>query len=103
MVTVVRDGGQARFAAEELDSYGKPTPLMVSAPFDAPRLRRVRPSMQAEAALRQLVGRMESEGWKAAAGVGKDWYSISMWRPARANGRSLASGSRRGLPAAEPA
>jgi hypothetical protein len=82
LVTLVREAGEARFAAEELDSYGNPAPLAVSEPFGAPRFRRVRPSTQAKAALRQLVKRMEAEGWKAAVGVGDDWYSISLRRPA---------------------
>jgi hypothetical protein len=82
-VTVVREASQARFAAEELDSYGEPTPLMVSAPFGAPCFSRVRPSMKAQAALKQLVRRMESEGWKVAGAVGQEWYGISFSRPAR--------------------
>jgi hypothetical protein len=102
LVTVVREAGQARFAAEQLDSYGKPTPLMISTPFGAPRSGRVRPSMQAKIALKQLVGRMESEGWKAAAAVGKDWYAISFRRAVSTNLRSLARGSRAGRRAAEP-
>jgi hypothetical protein len=103
LVTVVREARQARFVAEELDNHGKPTPLMLSAPFGAPRFRRVRPSMQAKAALRQLVRRMESEGWKAAACVGTDWYAISLGRPVSTNWRSLAPRSRPGRRAAEPA
>jgi hypothetical protein len=82
LVTVVRQAGQARFAAEELDSYGKPTPLMVSAAFGAARSHRVPPSKQAKAALKGLVRRMESAGWKAIACVGDDWYTVSFWRSA---------------------
>jgi hypothetical protein len=89
LVTVVREAGQARFAAEELDSYGKPTPLRLSTPFGAPRFRRVRPSMQAKAAVKQLVRRMESEGWKAAKCVGNDWYAVSLWRPVDTSQRPL--------------
>jgi hypothetical protein len=103
LVTVVRDGGQARFIAEELDSYGKPTPLMLSAPFRAPRFRRVAPSTEAKAALKRLIRRMESEGWKAAATVGKDWYAISLWRPVSTNWPSLSPRARPGRRAAEPA
>jgi hypothetical protein len=84
LVTVVRDAGQARFVAEELDTYGSPTPLVVSPAFDAPRFRRVRPSTDAKAALKQLVRRMESGGWMAGP-VGRHWYAISLWRPVRAN------------------
>jgi hypothetical protein len=66
LVTVVREAGQAQFMAEELDTYGSPTPLLVSPAFDAPRFRRVRPSVEAKAALKQLVRRMESgAGWPA--------------------------------------
>jgi hypothetical protein len=101
LVTVVREEGQARFAAEELDSYGKPTPLMVSTPFGARRLRRVRPSPQAKGALKQLVRRMESEGWKATARVGKDWYAISLWRPIAVDWAPAAPGRRRSRSAAE--
>jgi hypothetical protein len=103
LVTVVREAREARFAAEELDNHGKPTPLMLSAPFGVPRFRGVRPSMQAKAALKQLVRRMESEGWKAAACVGQDWYAISLWRPVRTNWRSLAPRSGPGRHAEEPA
>jgi hypothetical protein len=80
LVTVVREAGQARFVAEELDAYGNPTPLMVSDPFGAPRLLRVRPSSQARAALNELVERMESEGWNVGAPVGKEPYALSFWR-----------------------
>jgi hypothetical protein len=103
LVTVVREAGQARFAVEELDSYGKPTPFMLSTPFGAPRVGRVRPSVQAKAALKQLVKRMESEGWKAVTCVGKDWYAISFSRPVSANWGPRAPRSRAGRRAAEPA
>jgi hypothetical protein len=85
LVTVVRDAGQARFVAEELDAYGNPTPLMVSPPFGAPRLLRVRPSRRARAALNELVGSMESEGWNVGAPVGKEAYALCFWRPADTN------------------
>lgn len=103
LVTLVREAGKVRFAAEELDSYGKPTPLLLSTPFGAPRFGRVRPSLQAKAALKQLVRRMESEGWKAATCVGKDWYAISLWRPVSTNWRSLAPRAGGGRRAAESA
>jgi hypothetical protein len=103
MVTVVREAGQARFVAEELDTYGNPTPLMLSAQFRAPRFRGVRRSAQANAALKQLVRRMESEGWKAAAVVGQNWFAISLWRPVGANWEPLAPRSRRKRSAAERA
>jgi hypothetical protein len=80
LLTVVRDAGQARFVAEELDTYGNPTPLVLSPPFGARRFLPVGPSRQATAALKQLVSRMESDGWKVATAVGKEWYAISMWR-----------------------
>jgi hypothetical protein len=83
LVTLVRDVGQARFVAEEVDRYGNPTPLLVSPPFTAHRFLPMGPSRRARAALRELVTRMESEGWKVAAAVGKDWYAISLWRRAR--------------------
>jgi hypothetical protein len=90
LVTVVREAGEARFVGEELDTYGNPTPLVVSAAFSAPRFLGVRPSMEARAALNQLVRRMESEGWNVAAAVGDDWYAISLWRPVTATrGRAL--------------
>jgi hypothetical protein len=81
VVTLVREAGRARFVAEELDSHGNPTPLLVSPAFAAQRFLPVRPSRRATAALRQLVMRMESEGWKVAAALGNDWYAISLWRP----------------------
>jgi hypothetical protein len=80
VLTVVRDAGRARFVAEELDTYGNPTPLVLSVPFGAPRFRRVRTSRRARAALEQLVRRMESDGWKVTAPVGREWYAISWWR-----------------------
>jgi hypothetical protein len=86
LVMIVREAGQARFVAEELDAYGNPTPLIVSTPFGAPRFLSVRPSRQARRSLELLLGRMEAEGWKAAAPVGKNWYAISLWRPVSANG-----------------
>jgi hypothetical protein len=85
LVTVAREAGQARFVAEELDTYGTPNPLALSVPFGAPRFLRVRPSRQARGALKQLIRRMESEGWKVAGAVGKDWYAISLWRPVSTN------------------
>ena len=81
LVTVVRQAGQARFLAEELDTYGTPTPLVLSVPFRARRFARVRQSAQARTALEQLVRGMESDSWRVAAGVGKEWYAISLWRP----------------------
>jgi hypothetical protein len=84
VVTVVRDAGEARFVAEELDTFGNPTPLVVSAAFGARRFGRLRASPGAKTALRQLVKRMESEGWRPAPGVGKAWYEISMGRPVTA-------------------
>jgi hypothetical protein len=94
LVMVVREAGQARFVAEELDAYGNPTPLMVSAPFGTPRFLSVRPSTQARRSLEQLVRRLESEGWKVAAAVGKNWYGISLWRPVSTNEASRARRSR---------
>lgn len=80
VVTVVREAGRARFVAEELDTYGNPTPLVLSVPFRSPRVLPVRPSRPARAALEQLVRRMEPDGWCVAAAVGKEWYAISFWR-----------------------
>jgi hypothetical protein len=80
LVTVVREAGQARFVADELDTYGNPNPLALSVPFGAPRFLRIRPSRHARGALKQLIRHMESEGWKVAGPVGKDWYAISLWR-----------------------
>ena len=90
LVTLARGTGQARFVAEELDTYGNPSPLMFSAPFGAPRFLPVRASRRARAALEQLVRRMESEGWKAAAAVGKHWYTTSLWRPVSGEWRPCA-------------
>jgi hypothetical protein len=101
LVTVIREAGQARFAAQELGSYGKPTPLMVSTPFDAPRFRGIRRSTQAMAALKQLVRRMESAGWQAPARVGENWYAISLWRPVGMDWRPPASRPSRRRRAAE--
>ena len=84
VVTVVRDGGNARFVAEELDNFGNPTPLGVSAPFGARRFGRLRASPRAKTALRQLVERMDAEGWRPAPGVGRAWYEISLGRPVAA-------------------
>jgi hypothetical protein len=102
VVRVGRQAGQARFLAEELDGYGNPTPMLVSAPFRAPRFRRVRPSMEAKAELKQLVRRMESRGWRVAA-VGKDWYAVSLWRPATAKRGPRPWRSRPGRPASDAA
>jgi hypothetical protein len=101
VVTLVREAGRARFVAEELDTYGNPTPLLVSPPFTAHRLLPVRPSRQVTAALRQVVTRMESEGWKVASAVGKDWYAISLWRPVGMDWRPPASRPSRGRRVAE--
>jgi hypothetical protein len=103
LVTVVREAGRARFVAEELDAYGNPTPLMLSAPFGASRLQRVRPSRQARAALTELVRRMESEGWNVGAAVGKEPYAISLWRPTATKWGQRAPRSGPRPPAAEPA
>jgi hypothetical protein len=100
LVTVVREAGRARFVAEELDMYGNPTPLMLSAPFGAPRLLRVRPSSHARAAFTALVRRMESEGWNVGAAVGKEPYAISFWRPTDTKWGPRTPGER--PPAAEP-
>jgi hypothetical protein len=81
LVTVVREAGRARFVAEELDTYGTSSPLVLSDPFRARRLRGVRPSREAKAALEQLVRRMESNGWKVAGASGKQGYAISFWKP----------------------
>jgi hypothetical protein len=96
LVTLARGTGQARFVAEELDTYGNPTPLMLSAPFGAPRFLPVRASRRSRAALQQLLRRMESEGWKVAAAVGKHWYTISLWRPVSAEWEPRAPTSRPG-------
>jgi HEAT repeat protein len=80
VVTVVREAGRARFVAEELDTYGNPTPRALSVPFRALRFLRVRPSKPARAALEQLVRRMEPDGWWVTAAGGKEWYAISFWR-----------------------
>ena len=80
LVTVVRDAKETRFVAEELDTYGNPTPLFISAPFSAPRVRAVRPSADAKGALRELVARMAREGWSVGGVVGGEWYSISLSR-----------------------
>jgi HEAT repeat protein len=80
VVTVVREAGRARFVAEELDTYGNPTPLALSVPFRARRFLPVRPSKPARAALEQLVRRMEPDGWWVTAAGGKEWYAISFWR-----------------------
>jgi hypothetical protein len=102
VVSVVREAGQARFVVEELDIYGSPRPLLVSPAFDTPRFRRVRPSMAAKAALKQLVRRMESAGWMAGP-VGKHWYAISLRRPVSATRGLGAPRPGAGGPAAEPA
>jgi hypothetical protein len=86
LVTVVRDGRQARFLAEELETYGNPTPLVVSVPFNAPRSRAVPRSPQAKAALKELVMRMRAHGWKVAAPVGEKWHAISLSRRSDGSG-----------------
>lgn len=102
LVTVVREAGEARFVAEELDTYGEPTPLLLSLPFGAPRFLPVRPSKQAKAALGELISRMESLGWRAAVAVGNEhWYAISLWRPGSTTGGPSAPRSRPGRPNAE--
>ena len=80
LVTVVRDGGRARFVADELDSFGNPTPLEASHPFRASPLVSVRPSRQAKAAMKRLLARLELDGWKVAGQVGDAWYAISLSR-----------------------
>jgi hypothetical protein len=80
LVTVVRDGGRARFVADELDSFGNPTPLEASHPFRASTLVSVRPSRQAKAAMKRLLARLELDGWKVAGQVGDSWYAISLSR-----------------------
>jgi Rho termination factor, N-terminal domain len=83
LVTVVREGGRARFVIEELDSYGNATPLVASDLFWAPRLLPVRPSRHAKAALKQLLDRLEPDGWTVAEHIGAEWYSLSLWRSRR--------------------
>jgi hypothetical protein len=80
LVTVVREGGRAHFAAEELDNFGNPTPLDASDAFRAPPLIPVRPSRQAKAALKRLLARMEDDGWKIAGQAGDAWYAIWLSR-----------------------
>jgi hypothetical protein len=80
LVTVVREGGRAHFAAEELDNFGNPTPLDASDAFRAPPLIPVRPSRQAKAALKRLLARMEDDGWKIAGQAGDAWYAVWLSR-----------------------
>jgi hypothetical protein len=80
LVTVVREGGRARFVADELDSFGNPTPLEASHPFRASQLVSVRPSRQAKAAMKRLLARLELDGWNVAGQVGDAWYAISLSR-----------------------
>ena len=80
LVMVARDRGKARFVAEELDTFGNPTPLVVSAPFGARRFGRLRASPRAKTALSELVKRMDADGWRPAPGVGEAWYEISLGR-----------------------
>jgi hypothetical protein len=80
LVTVVRDGGRARFVADELDSFGNPTPLETSHTFRASQLVSVRPSRQAKAAMKRLLARLELDGWKVAGQVDDAWYAISLSR-----------------------
>ena len=80
LVTVARSAGRARFVVEKLDAYGNPTPLATSDPFRAPRLLPIRPSKQAQSALRELLDRMETDGWKVDEHVGDEWYAVSLWR-----------------------
>jgi hypothetical protein len=103
LITLAREAGKARFVAEELDTYGNPTPLKLSAEFRASRFRRVRPSMEAKAALKQLVRRMASEGWKLTEVGGKNWYAVSLSRPIDTNWEPLGPRSRLNGPAAERA
>jgi hypothetical protein len=84
VVTVVRDAGTARFVAEELDAFGNPTPVVVSAPFGARRFGPLRASPQAKTVLRELVKRMDADGWRPTPGVGTAWYEISLGRPVTA-------------------
>jgi hypothetical protein len=79
-VTVVREGGRARFVVEELDGYGNPTPLFASESFRAPRLLPVRPSRQAKGALDDLLLRIEVDGWRFAEETEGEWYAISLRR-----------------------
>ena len=87
LVAVVRDGGRARFVADELDSFGNATPLQASQAFRAPALVSVRPSRQAKAAMKRLLARLEVDGWRVAGQVGDTWYAIALSR------RSLRDGS----------
>jgi hypothetical protein len=80
LVTVVREPRRARFVIEELDTYGNATPLVASDLFWAPRLLPVRPSRHAKAALKQLLDRLEPDGWTVAEHIGDEWYSVSLWR-----------------------
>ena len=91
VVTVVRDARQARFVAEELDTYGNPTPLLVSRPFSVPRVRPPRPTSQAKAALKELVTRMERKGWNVAEAIGEERYPISLPRRPVAGRRTKRS------------
>lgn len=78
LITVVREGGQARFVAEELDNFGNPRPIVASDAFSAPRLLPVRPTRQAKAALNQLLELLEPDGWEVAEQIGSEWYAISL-------------------------
>jgi hypothetical protein len=82
VVTAAREGGQAWFVVETLDTYGNGAQLEVSARFEVPRFRSTRPTEQAECAHEQLVSRMESEGWVVVGNACDEWYAASFERPA---------------------
>jgi hypothetical protein len=76
VVTLIRRAGQARFVVEQIDAYGNPTPVSLSAPFPAPRTRLGRPTSQAKATYKQLVERMEADGWKLVGVARSEWYAM---------------------------
>jgi hypothetical protein len=82
VVTASREGGQAWFVVETLDTHGNGTQLEVSARFEVPRFRSIRPTEQAKSAHEQIVSRMESEGWVVVGNAWDEWYAASFERPA---------------------
>ena len=80
MVTAVREGGSARFVAEQFDAYGNPRRFARSALFPASRHGAIARTEEAKAAHAELLERLESEGWSIVGSAGTDWFQTALER-----------------------
>jgi hypothetical protein len=99
-ITVLSDGSQARFRANELDDYGNAKPVAESSWFPAARGRPLAATAEARQAHGALLVRLRSEGWTPRGTAPEDtWYATELERPrgrqgSRAQGQAASGASR---------